>query len=99
MLRGRNEDVLSLDIEVDVESISAVKPVEQMIAQHYGIALQGGAADTFLLDVARFAWRTKLSLHLTLDLMNDLRERAEAEAIHLPSHPTAMHRPPAPIPL
>src|SRR3984893_2694744 len=83
MLRGRNEDVLSLDIEVDVESTSAVKPVEQMIAQHYGIALQGGAADTFLLDVARFAWRTKLSLHLTLDLMNDLRERAEAAAIHV----------------
>ena len=83
MLRGRNEDILSLAIEVDAENTSAVKPVEQMIAQHYGIALQGGAADTFLLDTVRFAWRTKLSLRLTLDLMNDLRERAEAEAIHV----------------
>ena len=83
MLRGRNEDILSLEIEFDAENTSAVKPVEQMIAQHYGIALQGGAADVFLLDVARFAWRTKLSVHLTLDLMNDLRERAEAEAIHV----------------
>src|ERR1019366_9726061 len=83
MLRGRNEDVLSLDIEVDTENTTAVKPVEQMIAQHYGVALQGEAADAFLLDVARFAWRTKLSLHLTLDLMNDLRERAETEAIHV----------------
>ncbi|WOJ89521.1 Tex family protein [Methylocapsa polymorpha] len=83
MLRGRNEDVLSLDIEIDADNASAVKPVEQMIAQQYGIALQGGAADVFLLDAARFAWRTKLSLHLTLDLMNDLRERAEAEAIHV----------------
>jgi len=83
MLRGRNEDILSLAIEVDAENTSAVKPVEQMIAQHYGIALQGGAADAFLLDAARFAWRTKLSLRLTLDLMNDLRERAEAEAIHV----------------
>jgi len=83
MLRGRNEDILSLDIEVDAENTSAVKPVEQMITQHYGIALLGGAADAFLLDVARFAWRTKLSLHLTLDLMSDLRERAEAEAIHV----------------
>ena len=83
MLRGRNEDVLTLDIEIDAENTSAVKPVEQMIAQHYGIALQGGAADAFLLDAARFAWRTKLSLHLTLDLMNDLRDRAEAQAIHV----------------
>ena len=41
MLRGRNEDILSLAIEVDAENTSAVKPVEQMIAQHYGIALQG----------------------------------------------------------
>jgi uncharacterized protein len=83
MLRGRNEDILSLEIEIDAESTSAVKPVEQMITQRYGIALQGGAADVFLLDAARFAWKTKLSVHLTLDLMNDLRERAEAEAIHV----------------
>ena len=83
MLRGRNEDVLTLDIEIDAENTSGVKPVEQMIAQHYGIALQGRAADAFLLDAARFAWRTKISLHLTLDLMNDLRERAEAQAIHV----------------
>jgi protein Tex len=73
MLRGRNEDVLSLAIEVDAENTSAVKPVEQMIAQRYGIALQGGAADAFLLDVARFAWRTKLSLRLTLDLIMSSR--------------------------
>ena len=83
MLRGRNGDILSLDIEIDAENSSAVKPVERMIAQEYGIALQGGAADTFLLDAARFTWRTKLWVHLTLDLMNDLRERAEAEAIHV----------------
>src|SRR5690606_36207230 len=28
-------------------------------------------------------WRVKLSLHLSLDLMRDLRERAEEEAIHV----------------
>jgi uncharacterized protein len=83
MLRGRNEDVLSLDIEVDADNTSAVKPVEQLIAEHYGVPLQGGLADAFLLDAVRFAWRTKLTLHLTLDLLHDLRERAEAEAIHV----------------
>ena len=41
------------------------------------------AADALLIDAARLAWRVKLSLHLSLDLMNDLRERAEAQAIHV----------------
>ncbi len=83
MFRGRNEDVLSLSIEAGTENASAINPAEQMIAQQYGIALQGGEAHAFLLDAVRFAWRTKLSLRLTLDLMNELRERAEAEAIHV----------------
>ena len=34
------------------------------------------AAWPYLLDVARWAWRVKLSLHLTIDLMGELRERA-----------------------
>jgi len=49
MLRGRNEDILSLDIEVDAENTSAVKPVEQMITQHYGIALLGEPPTRFCL--------------------------------------------------
>ncbi|TPK75353.1 RNA-binding transcriptional accessory protein [Mesorhizobium sp. B2-4-15] len=82
MLRGRNEEVLSLDIEVDADDASPVKPVERMIANAYAI---GGSlpGDRWLMDVAGWTWRIKLSLHLTLDLMRDLRERAEEEAIHV----------------
>ncbi|ESY88613.1 RNA-binding protein [Mesorhizobium sp. LNHC220B00] len=82
MLRGRNEEVLSLDIEVDADDTSSVKPVERMIANAYAIAasLPG---DRWLMEVAGWTWRIKLSLHLTLDLMRDLRERAEEEAIHV----------------
>ncbi|MBZ9794895.1 Tex family protein [Mesorhizobium sp. ES1-4] len=82
MLRGRNEEVLSLDIEVDADDTSPVKPVERMIANAYAI---GGSlpGDRWLMDVAGWTWRIKLSLHLTLDLMRDLRERAEEEAIHV----------------
>jgi uncharacterized protein len=81
MLRGRNEDVLLLDIEVDADKPAPIKPVEETIARHYEISLQGGSADSWLLEVVRFAWRVKLSLHLTIDLMTALRERAETEAI------------------
>ncbi|MDG4881682.1 Tex family protein [Mesorhizobium sp. WSM4884] len=82
MLRGRNEEVLSLDIEVDADDASPVKPVERMIANAYaiGASLPG---DKWLMEVAGWTWRIKLSLHLTLDLMRDLRERAEEEAIHV----------------
>ncbi|RWB23347.1 Tex family protein [Mesorhizobium sp.] len=82
MLRGRNEEVLSLDIEVDADDASPVKPVERMIANAYAI---GGnlPGDKWLMEVAGWTWRIKLSLHLTLDLMRDLRERAEEEAIHV----------------
>ncbi|WP_192356111.1 Tex family protein, partial [Mesorhizobium mediterraneum] len=82
MLRGRNEEVLSLDIEVDADDASPVKPVERMIADVYAIGRQL-PGDRWLMEVAGWTWRIKLSLHLTLDLMRDLRERAEEEAIHV----------------
>ncbi|WP_192254380.1 Tex family protein [Mesorhizobium caraganae] len=82
MLRGRNEEVLSLDIEVDADDASPVKPVERMIANAYAIG-SSLPADRWLTEVAGWTWRIKLSLHLTLDLMRDLRERAEEEAIHV----------------
>ncbi len=81
MLRGRNEEVLSLEIEVDADDTAQIKPVERMIADAYSIALNGNAADSWLMEVARWTWRIRLSLNLSIDLMTDLRERAEEEAI------------------
>ncbi|MET3661751.1 Tex family protein [Aquamicrobium ahrensii] len=82
MLRGRNEEVLALDIEVDVDDTSPVRPTVRMICDAYAIGrtLPG---DVWLAEVAGWTWRVKLSLHLSLDLMRDLRERAEEAAIHV----------------
>jgi uncharacterized protein len=80
MLRGRNEEVLSLEIEIDAADTAPIKPVERMIAAAYEIASQS-AADRWLMEVARWTWRVKLSLSLSIDLMRELRERAEDEAI------------------
>jgi uncharacterized protein len=82
MLRGRNEDVLSLDIEVDADDASPVKPVERMIARAYAVGREL-PGDRWLMEVVGWTWKVKLSLHLSLDLMRDLRERAEEEAIHV----------------
>jgi uncharacterized protein len=82
MLRGRNEEVLSLEIEIDADDPAAVKPVERIICAAFDIEIPARRpADTFLYQVARWTWRVKLSLHLSLDLMTTLRERAEEEAI------------------
>jgi uncharacterized protein len=82
MLRGRNESFLSLDIEVDADDTSPVKPVERMIAQAHAIGsdLPG---DRWLMEVVGWTWRVKLSLHLSIDLMGALRERAEEDAIQV----------------
>jgi uncharacterized protein len=82
MLRGWNEEVLSVDIVVDHEEASPHKPVERMIAAAYNV---GGhlPADKWLMDVVSWTWRVKLSLSLSLDLMRELRERAEEEAIRV----------------
>ena len=84
MMRGRTEEILMLDIEVDAEDTALVKPVERFIAEAYDIGIDGNApADRWLLDVARWTWRAKLSLSLSVDLMIELRTRAEEEAIQV----------------
>ncbi|MDA4636309.1 hypothetical protein NZA98_35370, partial [Escherichia coli] len=70
-------------IEVDADDTSPVKPVERMIAGAYAISPSGAAADSWLMDVVRWAWRARLSLNLSIDLMTQMREKAEEEAIHV----------------
>ena len=82
MLRGRNEDVLSLEIEVDAADTSPIKPVERMIGDAYRMG-PAAPGDLWLLEVARWAWRVKLSQSLSVDLMTELREKSEEEAIRV----------------
>ncbi len=82
MLRGWNEEMLTLSIEVDKDDPSPVKPAQRTIAAAYEIR-QAGPADQWLMEVAGWTWRVKLSVSLSLDLMRELRERAEEEAIHV----------------
>src|SRR5690606_15257532 len=55
---------------------------DAMIAAAFniGATLPG---DRWLRDVAGWTWRVKLSLRLSLDLMGELREKAEEEAIRV----------------
>src|SRR3546814_487392 len=53
---------------------------ERRIAHHFGIADQGRAADKWLADTVRWTWRTKILLHINLDLRMRLRQIAEDDA-------------------
>ncbi len=83
LLRGRNEGVLRLALALPHDPETGPHPCERRIAARFQIRDQGRAADRWLADTVRWAWNVKISLHLELELMNQLRERAEEEAIHV----------------
>ena len=82
MFRGRNEGVLTVAIKVgDDDNKTLPHPCEGMVAAHWEIRDQGRPADKWLAEVVRWTWRIKLYTHLETDLLSQLREGAEEEAI------------------
>ncbi|MGW3481383.1 Tex family protein [Rhodococcus indonesiensis] len=82
-LRGEKEEVLSLSLEPDSEEPEPGQRTyyEGRIAARFGIADEGRAADKWLLDTVRWAWRTKLLVSLALDIRMRLRQSAEKDAV------------------
>ena len=85
LLRGRKEDILRLALKTEQELRDPPEAPTCVgaVASHFAIRDQGRAADKWLMETARWAWLVKLSLHLESELMNQLRERAEEEAIRV----------------
>ncbi|WP_334179389.1 Tex family protein [Pseudoxanthomonas sp.] len=81
LFRARREEILQLDLDPGMEAEAGHQQAEGRVAVHAGVSAQGRAADKWLLDACRLTWRAKLHMHLLLDLFNQAREKAEAEAI------------------
>src|SRR5690606_20304043 len=81
MFRGRNEGFLQLQLLPDADEATAHSVCEQMVASHFNIKDEGRAADAFLRTAVQWTWKVKLHLQLENDLLSELRERAEEEAI------------------
>ena len=79
MLRGRNEGVLSLDLDVAHEE-GKPHPAELKIRSAFNIAERGRPADGWLAETVRLAWKARLAPSLENDLLARLKERADAEA-------------------
>ncbi|MGE5155013.1 MAG: helix-hairpin-helix domain-containing protein, partial [Bdellovibrio bacteriovorus] len=82
LFRGRNQGVLSLDLLPGPEE-DPDAPFQALVAFRFGIARLGRAADDWLLETVRKAWRVKLSTRLELDLKGLLLGSAEEEAIRV----------------
>ena len=82
MLRGRNEGFLQLNIDVDPgQAAGTCSSAEQIISEHLTLRLTKQAAAEFLTKVVRLTWKAKLSISLTNELVTNLREQAETQAI------------------
>ncbi|MGJ0157254.1 Tex family protein [Streptomyces sp. CH8.1] len=86
MLRGEKEDVLDLNLEPEApEDADTPGPstYEGMIARRFGVADRGRPGDKWLADTVRWCWRTKVQVHLGIDLRMRLRQAAEDEAVRV----------------
>jgi uncharacterized protein len=84
LFRGRSLGILNVNLGLGAEAEALVPhPCECMIAAHFGIEDLGRPADKWLLDICRWTWRVKAQLHISSELMLELRDAAEAEAIKI----------------
>ncbi|MET4070467.1 uncharacterized protein ABID58_005272 [Bradyrhizobium sp. S3.2.6] len=85
MFRGEKEEILDLQIQAEAEVPPAGVPgaYELKIMKRFGIADLKRTGDRWLIDTVRWAWRTKIQVHLNIDLRMRLWNAAETEAVRV----------------
>ena len=84
LMRGEREEILDLKLVPDPEADPTSRtlgPYERAIAHRFGIADRGRPGDRWLLEAARWAWRTKIETQLAVDLRLRIWTQAEDEAV------------------
>ena len=83
MFRGRNESILQLSLNADLEAEEGSRQsyCEEIIRDYLGVRFTGQPADKWREQVIAWTWKIKVALHLETELMATLREKAEEEAI------------------
>ncbi|MFI7078732.1 Tex family protein [Micromonospora sp. NPDC049903] len=87
MFRGEKEGVLDLTMDPetdgDADTVTGPTRYEAAIAGRFGVTDQGRPADRWLADTVRWAWRTRILIHLGADLRMRLWQAAEEEAVRV----------------
>ena len=86
MMRGEKEEILDLTMDAgeppaDGPAPPAPSDYATKIARRYDVADQGRPGDRWLGDTVNWAWRTRIAVHLGVDLRMRLWQRAEDEAV------------------
>ncbi|GAA3195239.1 Tex family protein [Actinocorallia longicatena] len=83
LFRGEKEEILDLVLEPEEPVESGPSTFEVIVARRFEIADRGRAADRWLLDCVRWAWRTRILVHLGIDLRSRLWQAAEDEGVRV----------------
>ncbi|MFI7302715.1 Tex family protein [Micromonospora aurantiaca] len=86
VFRGEKEGVLELTMDPEADGdADATGPsrYEAAVAGRFDISDQGRPADRWLTDTVRWAWRTRILIHLGADLRMRLWQAAEEEAVRV----------------
>jgi protein Tex len=85
LLRGEKEEILDLGMEPESEPAESTGPsdYELDIARRFAVSDRGRPADRWLMDTVRWAWRTRILLHLGVDLRMRLWQAAEDEGVRV----------------
>ncbi|HEY2519611.1 MAG TPA: Tex family protein, partial [Streptosporangiaceae bacterium] len=85
VFRGEKEEFLDLTMDSGSEDAAAAGPslYEEAIAGRFGITVMGRPADPWLAETVRGAWRTRILVHLGVDLRMRLWQYAEDEAVRV----------------
>ncbi|MCO5131376.1 MAG: RNA-binding transcriptional accessory protein [Xanthobacteraceae bacterium] len=88
LFRGEKEEVLDLHIAPEnpttvTAGSSAPNPYELRIMHRFTISDRGRAGDRWLIDTVRWAWRTKIQIHLNIDMRLKLWTAAEDEGVRV----------------
>jgi protein Tex len=84
LFRGQALEVLTIGLGLSDElEVAVPHPCVTMIAAHFGIEDRGRPADKWLAEVCHWTWRVRAHPHISTELLMQLREAAEAEAIKI----------------
>jgi uncharacterized protein len=85
LFRGEKEEILELQMmpEANVPPAGVRSTYELKIMQRFAITDQGRPGDRWLIETARWAWRTKIQVHLNIDLRMRLWTAAETEGVRV----------------
>jgi protein Tex len=86
LCRAEKEEVIELSFEPEEGADAGgrgLNAYEQRIASRFAISDRGRAGDRWLADTVRFAWRTKIKGHLSIDQRLRLWQAAEREAVRV----------------